>query len=166
MARQQLTTEQILSILRETPSRLAALTRGATERQLATPPEPAEWSALEVLAHLRSCADVWGDGIATITAGNHPTIRTVSPTTWVKSTNYCEIGFAASLRAYSDQRDLLLGLLEHLDAAGWRKSATVLGGGSPIEWTVHHYADRLARHERSHLRQVEKTIKSAAVRTA
>jgi hypothetical protein len=54
-----LTIEQILTNLAETPARLYGLTEGLTPAQLLEPPEPDEWSARDVLAHLRACADMW-----------------------------------------------------------------------------------------------------------
>jgi len=49
-------------------------------------------------------------------------------------------------------------VLAQLPDQGWSRGATVLGGGRPLELTVHSYASRLARHERSHWRQVAKTV--------
>lgn len=121
---------------------------------------------MEVLAHLRSCADVWGDGISTIVANDHPTIRAVSPTTWIRTTDYREIAFSVSLRAFTRRRAHLVAVLDGLRTADWSKSATVLGAGAPLEWTVHHYAERLARHERAHLRQVQKAVESVRARGA
>ena len=158
MARQQMTIQQILSVLRETPERLRCLTCDLTETRLHAAPEPGEWSVAEIAAHLRSCADVWGRAIETIAATDHPTIRAVSPTTWIKSTDYRDQAFGSSLQAFSKQRDQLLALLEDLPDQGWSRSATVLGGGRPLELTLHSYADRLARHERTHWRQVAKTV--------
>jgi DinB superfamily len=160
MARRQMTTEQILRILRDTPDRVSDLAGDLTEAKLHAAPEPGEWSVVEVAAHLRSCADVWGDAIETIVRTDHPTIRAVSPTTWNKNTDYCELAFAPSWQAFRKQRDQLLALLEQLPDEGWMRSATVLGGGSPLELTVHSYANRLARHERTHWRQVAKTVKA------
>jgi DinB superfamily len=160
MARQLMTTEQILSVLRDTPHRLRSLTCDLTEAVLRAAPEPGEWSVVEITAHLRSCADVWGQAIETIAVTDHPTIRAVSPATWVKSTDYRELSFASSLQAFSRQRDQLLTLLGDLPDHGWSRSATVLGGGRPLELTVHSYANRMARHERTHWRQVAKTAKA------
>jgi hypothetical protein len=162
MARQLMTIEQIFSILRQTPDRLIELTAGVTASQLQVAPEPGEWSVAEVLAHLRSCADVWGDAIETIVVTDHPVIRAVSPTTWIKTTDYREIDFAPSLQAFTRQRDRQLALLGYLPNEGWLRSATVLGGGNPLELTVRSYANRLARHERTHWRQVAKTVKALA----
>jgi hypothetical protein len=160
MARQLMTIGQILSILRDTPDRLSDLAGDLTETQLHTSPEPGEWSVTEIAAHLRSCADVWGHVIETIITIDHPTIRAVSPTTWIRSTDYPEQAFASSWQAFTTQRDRLLALLEQLPAKDWSRSATVLGGGRPLELTVHSYAARLARHERTHWRQVAKTVKA------
>ena len=160
MARQLMTTEQILSILRDTPERLSDLTGNLTESKLHAAPEPGEWSVTEIAAHLRSCADVWGRAIETIAVTDHPTIRAVSPTTWIESTDYRELASASSLQAFRKQRDQLLALLGHLPDQSWSRSATVLGGGRPLELTMHSYANRLARHERTHWRQVAKTVRA------
>ena len=162
MARQLMTIEQILAILRQTPDRLTELTADVTGSQLRVAPEPGEWSVVEVLAHLRSCADVWGDAIETIVVTDHPTIRAVDPTTWIETTDYRELEFAPSLQAFTRQRDRQLALLGHLPNEGWSRSATVLGAGKPLELTVRSYADRLTRHERTHWRQVAKTVKAFA----
>src|SRR5487761_1341461 len=61
MRSQSLTTEQVLTLLAETPARIAALTADLAPAQLHTPPNHDEWSANDVLAHLRACADVWGN---------------------------------------------------------------------------------------------------------
>jgi hypothetical protein len=94
-----LTTEQVLTLLAETPARIAAITAGLTSAQLHATPGPDEWSANDVLAHLRSCADVWGSCIRTVLDHDAPTIRAVGPRTWIKRTNYLELKFRGSLQA-------------------------------------------------------------------
>ena len=160
MASRSMTIEQILAILRETPSRLSVVTGDATETQLHASPHPGEWSAVDVLAHLRSCGDVWGDAIERIITEDQPTIRAVSPTTWIEATDYRGLQFGPSLRAFARQRARLLRLIGPLAHEGWLRSATVLGAGKPLDLTVHAYAYRLARHERTHRKQMEKTVKS------
>jgi DinB superfamily len=160
MARPLMSSEQILGILQETPDRLSEVTAGLTEAQLHASPVPGEWSVTEILGHLRSCADVWGEAIETITATDHPTIRAVNPRTWIKRTDYCELPFGSSLKAFTRQRIELLEVLAGLSSQAWSRSATVVGGGNPLELTVHRYAHRLARHERTHWRQVAKTVQA------
>ena len=72
-----LTIEQILTILAETPPRIVALTASLAPAQLHSAPNPDEWSASDVLAHLRACNDVWGNNMLVIIAEDRPLARTV-----------------------------------------------------------------------------------------
>jgi hypothetical protein len=155
-----MTAEEILGVLRKTPDRLVAVTGAANPAQLRTSPEPDAWSATEILAHLRSCSDVWGDAIETIVANEQPTIRAVNPRTWIHRTGYRELEFRPSLQAFTAQRHALLSLLGQLEEKDWSRGATVLGGGKPLELTVHSYAGRLAYHERTHWKQLARTVAS------
>jgi hypothetical protein len=148
MPRGVMTIEQILTALTESPSRIAEPTAGLTEAQLHAAPSPGEWSANEVLAHLRSCADVWGECIATI--------RAVNPRTWIERTDYLELDFRPSLQAFTVQRTDLLAILQALQPKTWSRSATVVGAGKPLERTVHSYAEWMAEHERPHVKQIKR----------
>ena len=151
-----LTIEQALALLEATPPRLVALTDGLTPAQLRTAPAPDEWSANDVLAHLRACADMWGKSIMAMLAEDTPTLRAVNPRTWIKQTNYRELDFRPSLHAFAMQRAELMAVLKPLPAAGWSRSATVTGAGRPLTLTVPSYAQRLALHERPHVKQIER----------
>ena len=151
-----LTIDQVLTRLPETPPRLAALTAGLAPAQLQTCPGPAEWSLNDILAHLRSCSDVWGDYIRKLLAEDRPTFRGVNPTTWIKQTNYPELEFRPSLRAFTRQRAELLAVLQPLPPKAWSRSATVTGAGKPLQRTVFTYAQWLVNHERSHFRQIKR----------
>lgn len=153
-----LTIEQNLTMLADTPSYLADLTKGLSPAQLVTPPEPGEWSARDVLAHLRACADMWGKYIVVILSQDRPTIKAVNPTTWIKKTNYREQEFQPSLQAFTAQRAELLAVLKPLPPEAWSRTATVTGAGKPRERTVHTYAQWLANHERSHFKQFERIV--------
>ena len=153
-----LTIEQILTMLAVAPSRLTDLTGGLPPAQLLAPPEPGEWSARDVLAHLRACADMWGKYIAVILSEDRPTFKAVNPTTWIKKTDYREQEFQPSLQAFTAQRAGLLAVLEPLAPEAWSRMATVTGAGKPRERTVYTYAQWLANHERSHVKQIERIV--------
>jgi hypothetical protein len=156
----QLTLEQILAVLSEGPPRIAEVTAHLTPEQLRTSPYPDEWSARDVLAHMRSCADVWGGCIARILNEDKPAFKAVNPTTWIKSTDYFELEFRPSLHAFTAQRAELLAVLEPLPPESWLRAATVSVAGKPTERTVHFYAQWLARHERPHIRQIATIAKA------
>ena len=153
-----LTIEQTLTMLAATPSRLADLADGLPPAQLLAPPEPGEWSARDVLAHMRACSDMWGKYIAVILSEDRPTFKAVNPTTWIKKTDYREQGFRPSLQAFTAQRAGLLAVLEPLAPEAWSRMATVTGAGKPRERTVYTYAQWLANHERSHVKQIERIV--------
>ncbi len=163
MPSKSLTAEQILTMLAQAPPRLASLTAGLQPAQLHTAPNPAEWSANDVLAHLRSCADMWGNCIVAMLAEDRPTLRAVNPRTWIKQTDYLEQEFQSSLRAFATQRTDLLAVLEPLPPEGWSRAATVTGAGKVLERTVQFYAQWLATHERPHLKQIERIVNTMRI---
>ncbi|MBE0410459.1 MAG: DinB family protein, partial [Anaerolineales bacterium] len=138
-----LTIGQMLTMLAEMPPRLADLTEGLSPAQLITPPEPGEWSARGVLAHLRACSDMWGMYIEKILAEDKPTFKAVNPTTWIKKTDYRQQEFKPSLQAFTSQRTGLLAVLQPLAPDAWSRSATVTGAGKPRQRTVYTYAQWL-----------------------
>ena len=156
------TPEQVLTLLADTPRRLEALTAGLAPDQLRAAPAPGEWSANDVLAHLRSCADMWGGAIATMLAEDHPTLRAVNPRTWIERTDYPDLEFRPSLHAFAAQRAGLLAVLEPLPPEGWERAATVTGAGKPLERTVLFYARWLASHERPHVKQVARIVEAVS----
>jgi hypothetical protein len=154
MSEGALTIDLVLRDLAGQPKTIATLTAGLPRARLHRAPSGDEWSINDVLAHLRSCSDMWGKYIATIIAEDAPTIRAMSPRTWIKRTNYLELEFEPSLRAFTKQRAELLALLRPLPKAGWSRGATVTGAGRPLQTTVLDYARRLADHERIHVKQI------------
>jgi uncharacterized damage-inducible protein DinB len=145
-------------MLAATPARIAALITDLSPLQLHAAPTPGEWSINEILAHLRACADVWGNCMAEMIIQDHPTLRAINPRMWIKRTDYADQTFHASLQAFATQRTDLLATLELLTPDDWARSATVKGAGKPLERTVRFYAEWLAVHERSHLKLIEPMV--------
>jgi len=148
----------VLALLDETPRRIAALTAGLAPAQLRSTPNHDGWSANDVLAHLRACADVWGDSMAAVIAEDAPTLRAVNPRTWILKTDYLELEFRPSLRSFAKQRDELLAVLKPLPREGWSRRATVTGAGKVLERTVLFYGRWMAGHERPHVKQIERIV--------
>ena len=158
MARTLPPPDKLLVLLERTAPRIAAATKGVAATRLQTAPLGDEWSPNDVLAHLRSCADVWGNWIRTILAEDGPTIRAINPRTWIRDTNYAGLRFGTSFRAFTKQRTGLLDVLRPLSAEAWVRTATVTGGGKPLLLTVQRYAERMAVHERAHAGQIERML--------
>ncbi|MDQ6858046.1 MAG: DinB family protein [Chloroflexota bacterium] len=155
--------DQILAALTEQPKAIAALTNDLSDRRLHASARRGEWSLNDVLAHLRSCSDMWGTYIATIVAEDRPRIKAMNPTTWITHTDYPDLEYGPSLRAFRRQRAGLLTLLRSLPKSDWSRMAIVTGAGTPRERTVLEYAQRLANHERSHVKHIARLTGASPV---
>jgi hypothetical protein len=148
----------VLDQLRATPLRLRELTSGVAPELLRTSPGPDEWSANDVLAHLRACSDRWGEAATRIIEEDRPKIRGTEPRIWITKTNYLDLEFAPSLRVFVRQRKALLAVLDPLSPDAWQRTGTLVGAGKPVDLTAYYYAERLARHERPHVKQIAKVV--------
>jgi len=150
--------ERILSLLAQTPDRISTVSMGYENTQLTFRPDEASWSAIDILAHLRACADVWGKSILAMISNEHPTLRYVSPRTWVRKTNYPTLEFRVSLNGFTRQRNDLLQSLKALAIRDWSRGATFTGTTKGREQTILSYARRMAQHEGEHCEQLENLL--------
>ncbi len=96
--------KKYLQALEEVPHRLAKLSKGTDEARLQFRPDPKSWSVNDILAHLRSCANVWPHSIYAMLAENEPVLPDINERKWAKVTRYADLSFAESFQAYSLQR--------------------------------------------------------------
>lgn len=142
---------EMLKLLAETPERITAVTQYLTSAQLYTKPDPKSWSINDILAHLRACADVWGQDIDAMLAQNTPTLRYLSPRTYLRKTNYASLEFGPSFQIFCEQRTELLKTLHNLTFAEWARDAKIKGR----QHTVFSHVRRTALHESGHCEQIE-----------
>jgi hypothetical protein len=144
---------QIVDDLAVVPGSIAALVAGQDGARLTARADPKAWSASDVLAHLRSCAEVRGKWFTAMLERDHPTVRAVSPRSAFR--NYVDRDVAASLLEFTAEREALVARLRGLDADGWARGLTFTGA-SPrsTELTVATCATGLLGHELIHVEQI------------
>lgn len=152
--------EKYLKLLEETPRSIARAIKDIDAVRLEDKPDEKTWSVNNILAHLRSCADVWGDSIAAMLAENIPTLPDLHPRQWVKATNYLELPFHESFQAFIKRRERLLLTLKKLSLEDWSRAAMIAGR----KHTVFTQARRMAKHEKEHCEQIESLLRSTARR--
>jgi hypothetical protein len=152
--------QSLLSSLAQTPGRIANMSMGQDDMRLTYRPSDADWSANDNLAHLRSCADVWGRSIMAMISHDHPTLRYVSPRTWIRKTNYPSLEFHVSLDSFARQRSDLLQALRALAIEDWSRGATFTGTSKGREQNILDYARRMTQHEAEHCEQLAKLLAS------
>ncbi len=150
--------EDILRQLRDGPQQIRTMTAGLSSADLRRRPMPDEWSINDNLAHLRASADVWGRYMGRIVAEDIPSFTSINPRAHMRKTDYPELEFAPSFRAFTEQRAALLAILESLTTEGWARTAIVKVYGDRFEYSVQYYGDKLARHEAVHIPQIEGVV--------
>ena len=151
----------LLRLLAETPARLAAMTSTLKSERLERKVNDDEWTVNEVLAHLRVCAEVWGQSILVMISQEQPTLRYVSPRTVAKKRNYAIQPFGTSLLEFSRQRHELIQQLSALAQEAWSRGATFTGTTRGREQTILSYVQRMVDHEAAHLAQIEQILHEA-----
>ena len=150
---------RILKQLTQGSTRIETATRGMPSERLYLRSEEEPWSVSDIMAHLRTCSDVWGKSIIAMITQDHPTLRYVSPRSWMRKPPYADQEFATALEAFTQERQKLVEMLADLDEADWACRGTFTGT-SPRQrdQTVFSYAERLANHEQRHLDQIESLL--------
>jgi len=146
--------KKYLSLLSDTSRHLMKATQGFEENRLHFRPDEKAWSVNDILAHLRSCADVWGDSINAMLAEDNPTVPYRHPRQWIKKTNYPDMLFHESFQAFRMQRKNLLNVLNNLSFEDWSRAAMI----KHREHTVFSQTRRMALHENVHCQQIEEIL--------
>lgn len=160
MQEQAAAIANLLTSLAATPLRLAALTSGLDPTHLQVKPQEDEWAVVEILAHLRVCAEVWGKSIQAMISQDHPTLRYVSPRTVAKKRDYETQPYQDSFQAFAKQREDLWQVLHALPSVAWQRGATFTGTTRGREQTVFSYVQRIVDHEAAHLTQIQAIIQT------
>ena len=143
--------QKYLGILSETPQQIAHAVKGFEEEYLQFRANTKSWSANDILAHLRSCADLWTHSIYAMLAENEPVFSDIDERKWAKVTRYAELRFHRSFQAFSLQRESLVIVLKDLPFDSWERSALIF----ERRHTVFTQTRRLAKHETEHLEQLK-----------
>ena len=147
-----------LQTLRQTPQCIAACTAGLDEQRLRTAPLPKEWSPVEVLAHLRGCAEVWSYSIYAMLTLDNPELAHIHPRDWAKKLGYAKLSFGENFQAFEAGRKSLLRVLEGLPFAAWECSTRFIGRHNAF--TIFGETGRMALHEAQHCEQIEAILLS------
>jgi hypothetical protein len=143
--------QKYLRIISETPEHIGFLVKGLEEEGLQYRADAKSWSINDILAHLRSCADIWTHSIYAMLAEKEPAFSDINERKWAKVTRYAELPFYQSFQAYSLQRESLVYVLKDLPFDSWERSALIF----ERRHTVFTQTRRLAKHESEHLVQIE-----------
>ena len=140
-----------LALLEEFPRTVTAWTTRLSEDQLRWSPGKKDWSIVEVVAHLRACAEIWSFSIYAMLTEDKPALPLLDERRWAKAARYATFEFHPSFQIFCLQRGELLVVLKALDFESWVRSANIEGRNH----TVFSQSRRMALHETEHLEQIQ-----------
>jgi hypothetical protein len=146
--------QKYLGIISESPQRIALAVKGSGEDRLQRRADAKSWSANDILAHLRSCADLWTYSIYAMLAEREPVFSDIDERKWARVTRYVELPFHISFQVFSLQRENLVNVLKDLPFDSWERSALIV----ERRHTIFTQTRRLAKHESEHLEQFEAVL--------
>ncbi len=152
---------EVLRLLRETPEKLAALSKGLSERQLHTPlgsgPGSKERSFTEAMAHLINTEAITSDAIYLALMLNEPLIANIHAERDLGALlRFDVLPFAELLAYFRLRRAVLLRVLESLTEKEW--SRTIREEKKHRKESVYWRARGQALHEFEHIQDLEHKV--------
>jgi hypothetical protein len=164
-----------LSRLRQTPGELDEAISDRDDAALGRRPDASNWSAKEILCHLRDVEELFQLRFHTIVALDEPRIlvlgatpdalapwrigdsipHPLDPDRWVDDRQYLRNDARLALAAFRRRRAEVLTLLESLSASEWQRGGIHLGRG---RLTLGDWVASLAGHDDNHLDQFHRAL--------
>ncbi len=145
-----------LAVQRATPSRLAALVRGRSRKQLMRKPAPQKWSVAEILAHLSESEIVIGWRLRMMLSQSGSPIQAFDQDRWAASGKYARRDPKESLDLFRAVRKANLRMLQSLSAKQWKQYGMHAERGRE---SVADTAVMIAGHDLNHIVQIQRILK-------
>jgi len=140
-----------MSQLSDTVPFLQHVTAGLDEEALKWSPTHKDWSVVEILAHVRACADVWTYSICVMLVEIQPFLPLIDERRWAKTLGYPTLRFEVAFSTFSVQREELLRTLRELNPEQWKRTCQIEGRNHSVFSQVR----RMALHEVEHMQQFQ-----------
>jgi hypothetical protein len=149
---------ELIARLAATPDRLRAAFAAAGPTASIRAPAAGEWSAAEVLAHIRSVDAILAPYIFLLTVLDQPVFYGLDERELAGKAGFTTDDAASALAAFTARRQELVQLLSRLEPADWERESLHTAYGP---FTVAQYAAHLAAHEEEHLPQLLAALEAA-----
>ena len=146
-----LTSGELLSGYRATPRTLQAFTRALSDDALHWRRDDADWSIIEVIAHLADAEDNSHERVKTMLSEDNPHFMDYDEKAWARDRGYRTKTLAEVLTRFCDQRAAHIRTLAALDDGSWRKTGDHNTMGA---LTVNSITASMLAHDMLHLGQI------------
>jgi uncharacterized damage-inducible protein DinB len=149
------TTEEHLARMERTADDFAAAILGASDEVLSRRPDEKNWSAKEVVCHMRDTEESFMMRFQSIVAMDEPRLLPVEPDRWAAERQYRRNDAGEALAAFRARREETLGFLRGLRSEQWERSGIHATRG---RMTVRDFVALMGWHDDNHLDQLKRAL--------
>jgi uncharacterized damage-inducible protein DinB len=148
--------EEQMARMERTADDFSAAIAGLSDAALGARPDPTNWSAKEVICHIRDIEESFMARFQALMVMDEPTFLPVEPDRWAADRQYARHDAALALQAFQMRRDETLKYLRGLGATQWERGGIHATRG---RMTVKDFVALMAWHDDNHLDQLKRALK-------
>jgi len=142
----------LLNGLADVPKRISHAADRLSDAEKYLPPSNNEWSAAQILAHLRASDDILAHRLYAILTCDNPALPAYDERRWAEVARYPQADFERSLKIFTLRRAELVAMLRHLVLEDWGRPGNHEMQGAISLFQI---ATSLLEHEEAHCAQLE-----------
>jgi hypothetical protein len=144
--------DELLFRLSNVPLRIARAVEGYSKAELRTAGTEGEWSAVDILAHIRASDEIVAHRAYVLLIRDNPTLLAYDERHWAEVARYAQIDLRSSLALYALRRVELVNMLRQTDLENWQRVGLheVRGPVSLLDIVT-----SMVEHEEEHCAQLE-----------
>lgn len=144
-----------MEMLDKHPEEFAAAIRGIPESQLSKRPDEKNWSAKEVICHMRDTEELFASRFQTILSMNEPKFPAVDADRWAVDRQYLRNDIQEALASFRRRREETLQFLRELKPEQWDRVGIHLKYG-PM--TILKFVELMVNHGNDHIAQLQRAL--------
>ena len=148
-------SDEHLARLSRTAADFAAAIRIASDAQLSKRPDDTNWSAKEVVCHMRDTEESFMQRFQVIMGMDDPKLFPAEPDRWASERQYLRNDTGEALDAFRTRREESLRFLRELRPEQWERAGVHATRG-PI--TIRDFVGLMAWHDDNHLDQLKRAL--------
>ncbi len=149
------TLDEQLARMERTVNDYAAVVKNVSDAQLTKRPDPKNWSAKEVICHVRDIEESFMMRFLSIMAMDDPKFLPVEPDRWAVDRQYQRNDVQEALAAFKTRREETLRFLRGLKPEQWERGGIHATRG---RMTLKDFVELMAWHDDNHLDQLKRAL--------
>jgi len=153
------TLDEQLARMERTVNDYAAVVKNVSDAQLTKRPDPKNWSAKEVVCHVRDIEESFMTRFLSIMAMDDPKFLPVEPDRWAVERQYQRNDVQEALAAFKTRREETLRFFRGLKPEQWERGGIHATRG---RMTLKDFVELMAWHDDNHLDQLKRALDGKA----